>query len=148
MVGTELAELAASGATALVGAVATDLWGQVRDRVGRLLTRGRESRVEAARIELAYAEVLDAEENELPEVRENVRQDWEQRLLTVLREDPTAVAELRALLDEIAPQGGGSRIEVTTIHNEISADVHGIALQIGRVGTNNVRVENPGGQPS
>ncbi|MFD7643606.1 hypothetical protein ACFV4P_23460 [Kitasatospora sp. NPDC059795] len=148
MVGTELAELAASGATALVGAVATDLWGQVRDRVGRLLTRGRESRVEAARIELAYAEVLDAEENGLPEVRENVRQDWEQRLLTVLREDPTAVAELRALLDEIAPQGGGPRIEVTTIHNEISADVHGIALQIGRVGTNNVRVENPGGQPS
>ncbi|MGW4384727.1 hypothetical protein [Kitasatospora sp. NPDC004531] len=147
MVGTELAELAASGATALVGAVATDLWGQVRDRVGRLLTRGRESRVEAARIELAYAEVLDAEENGLADVRENVRQDWEQRLLTVLREDPTAVAELRALLDEIAPQGG-PRIEVTTVHNEISADVHGIALQIGRVGTSNVTMRQPGDQPS
>ncbi|MFD5563109.1 MULTISPECIES: hypothetical protein [Kitasatospora] len=148
MVGTELAELAASGATALVGAVATDLWGQVRDRVGRLLTRGRESRVEAARIELAYAEVLDAEENGRPEIRETVRQDWEHRLLTVLREDPTAVAELRALLDEIAPQGDGRRVEVTTIHNEISGDVHGIALQIGRVDTSNVTMRQPGDQTS
>ncbi|MFJ1796412.1 hypothetical protein [Kitasatospora griseola] len=146
MVGTELAELAASGATALVGAVATDLWGQVRDRVGRLLTRGRESRVEAARIELAYAEVLDAEENGRPEIRETVRQDWEHRLLTVLRDDPTAVAELRALLDEIAPQGDGQRVEVTTIHNEISGDVHGIALQIGRVDTSNVTMRQPGDQ--
>ncbi len=148
MAGTELAELAASGATALVGAVATDLWGQVRDRVGRLLTRGREGRVEAARMELAYAEVLDAEENGLPEVREGVRQDWEQRLLTVLREDPTAVAELRALLDEIAPQAGGHRIEVTTIHNEITADVHGVALQIGRADTSHVTLRQPGDQPS
>ncbi|MFJ8442712.1 hypothetical protein [Kitasatospora griseola] len=146
MVGTELAELAASGATALVGAVATDLWGQVRDRVGRLLTRGRESRVEAARIELAYAEVLDAEENGRPEIRETVRQDWEHRLLTVLREDPAAVAELRALLDEIAPQGDGQRVEVTTIHNEISGDVRGIALQIGRVETSNVTMRQPGDQ--
>ncbi|MFJ5234671.1 hypothetical protein ACIQBJ_32835 [Kitasatospora sp. NPDC088391] len=136
MVGTELAELAAAGATAMAGAVATDLWAQVRDRVGRLLTRGREGRVEAARLEVDYAELLDAEEREQPELRARVERDWEQRLLAVLTAHPDAAVELRELLETLRP-GPGTRVEVNHIHNEISGGTHGITLQIGKVGTMN-----------
>ncbi|RKE17027.1 hypothetical protein [Streptomyces sp. TLI_171] len=130
MVGTELAELAAAGASAMAGAVATDVWHQVRDRVGRLLTRGREGRVEAARLEVDIAELLDADEHGWPERRERVERDWEQRLLLVLADHPDAVAELRSLLDTIG-LAADPRVQVTTVHNEISGGRHGITLQIG-----------------
>ncbi|MFJ1753278.1 hypothetical protein [Kitasatospora sp. NPDC088134] len=146
MVGTELAELAAAGATAMAGAVATDLWAQVRDRVGRLLTRGREGRVEAARLEVDYAELLDAEELEQPEVRARVERDWEQRLLTVLTTHPDAAVELRDLLETLRP-GPGTRVEVTNIHNQISGSTHGLTLLVGKVDNLNNRtgdITDPG----
>lgn len=66
---------------------------------------------------------------------EEVEQSWKIQLRRLLREDPQAAAELRALLDEVAPQGGGN---VTNI----ARDVHGGTLiQAGTVNQQETRYE-------
>jgi hypothetical protein len=57
---------------------------------------------------------------------EEVEQGWKLQLRRLLREDPGAAAELRALLDEVAPRGTGN---VTNI----ARDVHGTLIQAGTV---------------
>ncbi|MFE1166508.1 hypothetical protein [Nocardiopsis sp. NPDC058789] len=57
---------------------------------------------------------------------EEVEQSWRTQLRRLLREDPAAAAELRALLDEVAPSGTGN---VTNT----ARDVHGVLIQAGTI---------------
>ncbi|MFE9421487.1 hypothetical protein ACFYNO_00840 [Kitasatospora sp. NPDC006697] len=128
--GAELVELAASGATALVTAAATDMWAQIRDRAGRLLTRNHADRVDQARLELAQAELEAAGESGDETVVTRIRADWEARLRDQLAHDPAAVAELRELLALLSPSGAAQQV-VTVVNNQSTGDIHGTVFQIG-----------------
>ncbi|WP_327070294.1 hypothetical protein OG500_31980 [Kitasatospora sp. NBC_01250] len=130
--GAELVELAMSGAAVFVSAAATDLWGEVKERAGRLLTHGRADRAEAARLEVAYAELALAEETGDGAVVQRIQQDWESRLRELLASDPAAAAELRSLLDILDP--GNAAQPSVVVHNHNEGTVHGTVLQIGTVG--------------
>ncbi|UWE10163.1 hypothetical protein [Actinacidiphila bryophytorum] len=123
----ELAALAAAGATALVEQMAGDAWTQVRDRVVAFFARrgGEEAAVEG---ELATSR------EELHAVgRADVEAMWRIRLRRALAADPSAAAELRTILDDLAP--GGSGLRTGDVHNVISGGVqHGPVIQAGNVG--------------
>ncbi|MBM9440263.1 hypothetical protein [Actinacidiphila bryophytorum] len=123
----EVAALAAAGATAVVEQMAGDAWAQVRDRVVAFFARrgGEETAVEGE---------LETSREELPAVGQaDVEAMWRIRLRRALAADPSAAAELRAILDDLPPGGSGQR--TGDVHNVISGGVqHGPVIQAGNVG--------------
>lgn len=88
----ELVMLASSAASALVGAMATDGWQTLRNRVARLLGRGD------AGAERLALEMLDEDAAGLtPGSERDVTAAWTVRLRDLLRADPDAAAALREL---------------------------------------------------
>lgn len=106
----ELAALASSGATALVSAMVSDAWGQVRDRVARFLGRGGDPAGAAEELSAAHTELVTARDEGDGDAAQDIEAEWRARLRRVLRADPAAAAELRALLAELesadGPRGG------------------------------------------
>ncbi|MGK4579823.1 hypothetical protein [Kitasatospora sp. HPMI-4] len=119
---TEIAALATSAGTTLVGLMATEAWTQVRDRVAALFGRDR------------AAEVAE----ELDEVREDVRStgngtaaasEWARQLRRALAADPAAADELRRLLAEFGPAA-----ESGSVRNVITGGTfHGPVVQTGNI---------------
>lgn len=133
LVDAELVGLATAGATALVQQMVTDGWSGVRDRVVALFSRGRDEAAVQEELEESRAELVEARAAGDDSAAADVEAVWRRRLRRTLQADPAAVAELRALLDELAPpadaQGGG------TVHNTISGGVqHGTVVQAHTVG--------------
>ncbi|MFD1657429.1 hypothetical protein ACFSL4_04060 [Streptomyces caeni] len=126
----ELTELAVAGATALVTQLVTDGRAQVRDRVAAFLARRRGDEEEAVRGELERSRsvLVAAREAGDAGTASSVQDEWRSRLRRTLRNDPQAVAELRSLLDELAPgrdTGAGG-----TVHSIISGgEQHGTVVQ-------------------
>ncbi|MFE2292539.1 ATP-binding protein [Streptomyces sp. NPDC059452] len=124
----ELTALAASGATALVGLMATEAWNQVRGRVARFLARNdEESAAVDAELEESRAELIGLRAGADEDSAADVEEEWRLRLRRALRTNPEAAAELRDLLDELAPLRSASTVSVTTVHgtNLQGATVHG-----------------------
>jgi hypothetical protein len=92
-------ELVVAGGSAVVGAMATESWAVVRERVVRLFRhRGEE--------ELADVEAqLDVED-----ARQSLVRSWKRKFARLLDERPEAAAELNALVEQIGVQGE-SRIQ-------------------------------------
>ncbi|GAB2963440.1 hypothetical protein GCM10023080_025290 [Streptomyces pseudoechinosporeus] len=132
----ELTALAAAGATALVQQMVTDGWVNVRDRVVAFFSRGSEEEVIEGELEESRAELAAAWAAEDEEAAADVQASWRSRLRRTLRDNPEAVAELRALLDELAPQSAASQHStVHNIHNTINGGVHhGTVIQAGTIG--------------
>jgi hypothetical protein len=105
-----VANLAVSGATTIVSAMATDAWHSVRDGVLRLFRRHGRDRVA---IEAQLDE--DAELVERDEDPDAARGDlaglWRRRLALLLAESPDAADDLSALIEQagalLAPQQTG-----------------------------------------
>ncbi|MBV6698365.1 hypothetical protein [Kitasatospora aureofaciens] len=122
----EIVQLAASGASALLGLMVNEAWSQVKPRFARLFGQGREEDV-AEELEETRTELVEAREDGESATR-GAQAEWERRLRRALR-DPEAVTQLRAILKEFTPetpeQAPGS------VHNEISgnATVHGKVVQ-------------------
>jgi hypothetical protein len=92
----ELADLASSAATVIVGLMATDGWGQVKMKVAALWRRFRpeqsevvESELDRTRLELAGADET---------VARAVSREWESRLLRLMAADAEVFAELDRLV--------------------------------------------------
>jgi hypothetical protein len=118
---TGLEELAASGASTLVGLMVTDLWNQVRGRIAALLRHGRaDAELERSRQQLAAArEAGDAR------VAAAVEEQWRSRLLRRLAQDPQAVAALRALVDEFGrPAAPAAHAEAHFSNSTFHGPVH------------------------
>jgi hypothetical protein len=95
----ELAALASSGATALVGLMVSDSWAQVKDGFVRLLTRSAPAEapledLETSRIELVTAHLAHDDTKAAA-----IEGHWRARLELLLCSDHTAADELRRLLD-------------------------------------------------
>lgn len=131
MLEAELVVLASSGATALVGLMMSDAWTAVRGRMSRLLSRSAEgddqSETVLGELEASRIELVTARADEDDGLAEDVEAQWRIRLRRLLAEDPGSAAELRALLDELAPPRDGGRHEV--VHNEVSGGRQNVVIQ-------------------
>jgi len=127
----ELAALAASGATTLVGLMATDGWNVVRSRAVALLGRGDQVQEDANRIEneleLERSEVTAAWDSGDTTVIADLEAIWRTRLRRLLREDPGAATMLRELIAESPPAPG-------PVYNTISGgEFHQAVIQSGSI---------------
>jgi hypothetical protein len=128
----ELNALAVSGATALVQLMAGDAWATVKSRARALFGRGRPGETQAAAQELEQARtavVVAANGGDRAAIAE-IESRWQVRLLLLLREDPAAEDELRALM----AAAGHSSERGSTVHNTISGgDIRGPVIQTGTI---------------
>lgn len=127
----ELASLAVSGATTLVGLMASDGWNAVKARVTRLLGRGQRADVEGELAEgqrqlaVAWAAGDDAAVAGLEEA-------WRGRLRQLLQECPEMADALREL---IAESGGGNTHH--SVSNRVNGGViRGTVVQAGDINGN------------
>ncbi|MFF2922249.1 hypothetical protein ACFVTP_07525 [Streptomyces celluloflavus] len=96
----ELTTLAQNASLTLVTLTATDAWEHTRDRVIALWRRAWPERAEAVAAE------LDSTREDLagdPAAEDELAAEWQGRIRRLLVGRPEAVAELRSLLDALAP---------------------------------------------
>ncbi|MFG2288075.1 hypothetical protein ACGFOU_18675 [Streptomyces sp. NPDC048595] len=145
----ELVALATAGATTLVQQMATDGWTAVRGRMAAFLARRRGTADEEAvegELEVSRADLVAARQDGDQDGVDGVTTAWRLRLQRSLREDPAAAAELRALLDEVAPDRD-DRTTVQNAYNTISGGVHTApVIQVGFV-SGNSSFHTPPGRP-
>ncbi|MEV6963126.1 hypothetical protein AB0M97_28990 [Streptomyces sp. NPDC051207] len=124
----ELAALAASGATTLVGLMVSETWTQARDRLARFFARGGDESAAEEELRVSRGELVAAREAGDEDAAADIEAAWRTRLRRALQADPTAVAELRSLLAEFEPDGGGA--PAGTVRNSISGGTqYGPVLQ-------------------
>ncbi|MFC8077372.1 hypothetical protein ACFUN8_17785 [Streptomyces sp. NPDC057307] len=141
----ELVALATAGATALVQQMATDGWTAARDRVTAFFAGRGSATPDSVEedLETGRAELVAAQRDEDEQLMSDLHAEWRTRLRRTLAADPTAAAELRALLDELTPTAPVPQ-QAFDVHNTISGGVvHGTVIQTGTVG----RVDLGGGGP-
>ncbi|MFF2652706.1 hypothetical protein [Streptomyces sp. NPDC058045] len=124
----ELAALAASGATTLVGLMVSETWTQARDRVARFFARGGEDGSAEEELRLSRRELMDAQAARDELAGADIEAAWRTRLRRVLLADPRAAEELRSLLAELDPDAQHG--PAVSVHNTISGGVqHGPVVQ-------------------
>jgi hypothetical protein len=101
-----LETLAVAGATALVGAMATDAWQAARAGFAKLFGRGGQQKRELAdrRLDQAAAQVAHADHDNQDRVRGELLAAWQIRLQDLLDEHPDALEELRTLTAQVQAQ--------------------------------------------
>ena len=106
----EVALLAQSAGTTLVALMATDAWHRARDGITQLWRRTQPERAEtvAAELEAGREDVLAAAADD-QQTLEELRLQWQGAVRRLLVARPDAVAELRALLDQLDPDGSVAR---------------------------------------
>ena len=107
----EVALLAQSAGTTLVALMATDAWHRARDGITQLWRRTHPERAEtvAAELEAGREDVLAAAAADDQQTFEELRLQWQGAVRRLLVARPAAVAELRALLDQLDPDGSVAR---------------------------------------
>ncbi|MCT2589432.1 hypothetical protein LHJ74_05715 [Streptomyces sp. N2-109] len=126
----ELVTLTTTAATTLVGLMVTDSWNRARERVVAFLARGDDARTPAVEedLEVVRVELTEAVDSGEEPVLADAEAGWRTRLRRVLAADPEAAAELRALLDELAPLAAGSEGR-GTVHNVIGGGTQESVIQ-------------------
>jgi hypothetical protein len=101
-----LAALASTGGTALVTAMVTDSWEDVKGRFARVLGRGHTARIEAAGVQLdqSRAALVGLSGSDLERACATQEIVWRTRLSDLLDQNPSVETELRDLLAEIRSQ--------------------------------------------
>ncbi|MEV4678091.1 MULTISPECIES: hypothetical protein [Actinomadura] len=124
----ELAALASSGATALVGLMVSDSWARVKDGFARMLGKSAPAEAPLEELEISRVELVTAcLEHDDAKVAA-IESHWRSRLESLLRSDETAVDALRRLLSAPTPS------PVETISNFISGDMQfGSIIQAGHI---------------
>jgi hypothetical protein len=128
----ELQRIAASAATVVVSAMATDAWSQVRVSLGRLWTRLRPDTVETvvAALERDEASVAAARRVGDQAGEAAVRSSWDDRFVALLARNPDAQAEVEDLLRRHRPDLASSATAGTT--NSARAGKGATVVQAGR----------------
>jgi hypothetical protein len=89
--------LAVAGAQALVQAMTTEAWGEVRDKVARMLSRQKAQSIVLAELDTTSALIRDA-----PEARDAAERQWKRHLGEALKADPNLADDLNVLMQELA----------------------------------------------
>ncbi|GHF38924.1 hypothetical protein GCM10018790_15900 [Kitasatospora xanthocidica] len=129
----ELTTLAASGATQVVSAIATDAWPAVKAAVLALWRRSHPERVEAD-LEQAREDLLSAQESGRPEeLQVLLVNEWQARLSRLLVAYPELADELRSLVAGLVAERGPDGARTT---GPVTMTAHvtggGDAYQAGR----------------
>lgn len=105
-----LTVLASTGGTALVTAMVTDGWEDVKARFAHLFGRGDAKQVEAAagQLQQSHAALAGLSGPGLECARAEQEIIWRTRLGDLLEQDPTTEEDLRALVAEVQAQVVGS----------------------------------------
>lgn len=119
-----LTALATAGGTAVVQAAGTDVWGEVRARVARLLARGNgeRERAELERLDRTASTLEAPAPMGTEQIRIRQESSWQTRFEALLEdlggeELQQVVSELHALIEEQAEAS-----------NTVSAGEHGVAV--------------------
>jgi len=129
----ELMSLAAAGATAIVQQMASDTWTNARDRVVSFFSRRGADATVGSELEMSRGELTAALEAGDEQTASDVESEWRTRLRRELQANPAAVAELRAVLEELAPD---AEPQAADIQNTISGGTqHGPVVQAGNIGS-------------
>jgi hypothetical protein len=124
--------LALAAATAVVSALATDSWQQVRDAVVRLWRRARPDHAAAVESDLGdtrseLTAIRDAGDSS---AEEGLVADWQRRLRRLLAADPALETELQRILDqEITPLLSAAEQERVRIVQNVTASAPGALAQ-------------------
>ncbi|MFC9689060.1 hypothetical protein ACFTSF_11010 [Kribbella sp. NPDC056951] len=125
----DFGELAQTGATALVTAMATGAWEQLKDRVVRLFGRDDSDEEQAVALELEHA-LTTIRSAADPQAKLDVQAELRGQLRQRLRTDPAFAADFQVLVDEI-----NRRLPQTdrpTVRQKGTADRGGTVIQAGR----------------
>jgi hypothetical protein len=129
-----MTQLAQDGAQVLVGAMVTDAWKQVRDRVASLLGRGNRS-AEQAEV-AALEDFREAIESARPEVLAEVTREQQAELRGMLRvrlrSDPALAAEFASVINEVRRLLPEAETRVTSVRQTAHADRGSTVNQAGR----------------
>lgn len=96
-----LAELAAAGGSALVGAMATDAWQATRSWVAGLFGRGGSAEQAAIEAQLDGHAALVAQAEDPDGVRESLVAVWQLQLQSLLGQHPEVEEDLRELVARV-----------------------------------------------
>ena len=123
----ELAALAGSAATTIVTLLATDAWGEVKEKIGGLWRRFRPELADAAEQELdrTHAEIATADQT----VALAITREWESRLLRLLAADADAAAELSRILAKLSQSCSAQRRGA--VRQTAKASGHSTVIQVG-----------------
>jgi hypothetical protein len=118
--------LAASAAATIVNLMATDAWGQVKEKVGALWRRFRPDQADAVAVELDRArdEVIGADETSA----RALTLYWESQLLRLLSADGAAAEELARVLTELT---AGGTPQNSTVRQQAKATGRSVVIQVG-----------------
>lgn len=126
------AQLAATAASALVGAMATDAWEEARAAVVSLWHRVYPGRAETVAEELLEVrqDVLAAQQTDV-RIEESLIEEWQRRLQRMLEASPKMAIELQCILDDVF-RPVLDREQRDSIVMNARASEHGRVFQAGR----------------
>ncbi|MEU1296977.1 MULTISPECIES: hypothetical protein [unclassified Streptomyces] len=126
----ETALLAQSAGVTLVTLMTTDAWQRTRDGITQLWRRAQPDRVRTltAELESTRQDALSAGRADDQDTLDALHLEWQGRLRRLLAARPDAAAELRALLDQLDPQGSAG----PTVTQHAHASGHARVYQAGR----------------
>ncbi|WP_416979995.1 hypothetical protein [Streptomyces sp. T028] len=131
---SELAALAASGATTLVSLMVTDSWTHARELVARFLARIGSDDITIADMADARTRLLTADAAEDEQAINAVTAQWQVRLQQLVETESVTSSELRLLLTSLQQLAATSVRHIGTVHNDITGGVqHGPIIQSGRI---------------
>lgn len=131
---SELAALAASGATALVSLMVTDSWTHARELVGRFLTRTGSDTTAITDLDNARTRLLDTGAPEDEQAASGVIAQWHARLQQLIEAGSITSDDLRVLLISLQRLTTTPAAGRKTVRNEINGGVqHGPVIQSGRI---------------
>jgi hypothetical protein len=126
----ELAALAGSAATTLVTSMTSDAWQRARDGIVSLWRRVSPDRAEtvAGELDADREDLVAARESGDGEAEAELQREWRGRVRRLIAQRPEVAGELRALLDELAPQSA----QQSTVAQHATASGQARVYQAGR----------------
>ncbi|MFF1505673.1 hypothetical protein ACFVZR_39070 [Streptomyces sp. NPDC058316] len=141
---TELAALAASGATTLVSLMVTDSWAQARELVGRLISRTGSDRATVTDLETARARLLAADARDGAQTAQEITGQWLDHLHHLLQTGSVTSGDLHDVLTSLQRLATTSEPHPGVVHNDINGGVqHGPVIQSGRITGLTFHVHDP-----
>ncbi|MGX4694403.1 hypothetical protein [Streptomyces sp. JNUCC 63] len=131
---SELAALAASGATTLVSLMVTDSWTHARDLAGRFFSRNGADDTAITDLDTARTQLLAAEATEDTQTTRDITEQWHACLQHLLQASSATGDDLRDLLTSLQRIANNPDIQPGTVHNDLRGGVqHGPVIQSGRI---------------
>ncbi|MFC9285913.1 hypothetical protein [Streptomyces sp. NPDC057052] len=131
---SELAALAASGATTLVSLMVTDSWTHARDLVGRFFSRSGAGGTAITALDTARTQLLAGGATGDTQTARDITEQWHIHLQRLLRAGSATGDDLRDLLTSLQRIAADSDTRQGAVHNDISGGVqHGPVIQSGRI---------------